>query len=198
MPNKAVVFGAHGGIGSATAECFLIAGYTVIPVSRQLIDFAQDNSYNAVSELLNNHQPDVVVNCAGHFDSTNTQTHGMTFDVNVGSNWAIIQHYMNNQTKKPVHVVIVGSSAYSAGRKNYMLYSASKAAVYNLWQGACEYFANSAISMSLINPVRTRTAMIGTNVAGPLLEPADVAEEILKTVSIARSQLIDMNYSKEH
>lgn len=197
MP-KAVVFGAHGGIGTATAERFLAAGYTVVPVSRSLIDFFQHSSYTAVSELLTNHQPDVVVNCTGHFDVTNTETHDATFDVNVGSNWAIVQHYMNNVTKKPVHVVIVGSSAYNSGRKNYMLYSASKAAVYNLWQGACEYFANSEISISLVNPVRTRTAMVGTNVAGPLLEPADVAEEIFNTVSIAQSQLIDMNYSKEH
>jgi short-subunit dehydrogenase len=162
-----------------------------------LIDFAQDNSYNTVSELLNRYQPDVVINCAGHFDRTNTEPHNMTFDVNVGSNWAIIQHYMNNTSKKPVHVVIVGSSAYSSGRKNYMLYSASKAAVYNLWQGACEYFLDSTVCVSLINPVRTRTAMIGTNATGPCLEPSDVAEEILNTVSIAQSQVIDMNYSKE-
>lgn len=196
MP-KAVVFGAQGGIGTAVADHFLAAEYIVVPVTRQLIDFAQDNSYNAVSELLMNHQPDVVVNCAGHFDHTNTEPHSMTFDVNVGSNWAIIQHYMNNTSKKPVHVVIVGSSAYSSGRKNYMLYSASKAAVYNLWQGAGEYFLHSTVCVSLINPVRTRTAMIGTNVTGACLEPSDVAEEILNIASTTKNQVVDMNYSKE-
>ena len=196
MP-KAVVFGAHGGIGTATTEHFLAAGYTVVPVTRKLVDFAQLNSYNAVSELLMNHQPDVVVNCAGHFDRTNIEPHSMTFDVNVGSNWAVIQHYMNNVPKKPVHVVMVGSSAYKSGRKNYMLYSASKAAVYNLWQGAGEYFLNSTVCVSLINPVRTRTAMIGTDVAGPCLEPADVAEEILNIASTTKNQVVDMNYSKE-
>jgi short-subunit dehydrogenase len=196
MP-KAVVFGAHGGIGTATTDHLLAAGYTVVPVSRLLVDFAQDNSYNAVSELLTNHQPDVVVNCAGHFDNTNTEPHHMTFDINVGSNWAVIQHYMNNASKKPVHVIIVGSSAYSSGRKNYMLYSASKAAVYNLWQGACEYFLHSTVCVSLINPVRTRTAMIGTNIAGPCLEPTDVAEEILNIASTTKNQMVDMNYSKE-
>ena len=196
MP-KAVIFGSNGGIGTATAECFLAAGYIVVTVNRQLVDFAQHNSYNAVSEVLKNHQPDVVVNCVGHFDRTNVETHNMTFDVNVGSNWAIIQHYMNNQIDKPVYVVIVGSSAYSSGRKNYMLYSASKAAVYNLWQGACEYFLNSKVYMSLINPVRTRTAMIGADVTGSMLEPEDVAREILNIASTAKSQAVDMNYSKE-
>lgn len=196
MP-KAVIFGSNGGIGTATAECFLAAGYIVVTVNRQLVDFAQHNSYNAVSEVLKNHQPDVVVNCVGHFDRTNVETHNMTFDVNVGSNWAIIQHYMNNQIDKPVYVVIVGSSAYSSGRKNYMLYSASKAAVYNLWQGACEYFLNSKVYMSLINPVRTRTAMIGADATGSMLEPEDVAREILNIASTAKSQAVDMNYSKE-
>ena len=196
MP-KAVVFGAQGGIGTAVADHFLAAEYTVVPVTRQLIDFAQDNSYNQVSELLSKYQPDVVINCAGHFDRTNTEPHSMTFDVNVGSNWAVIQHYMNNKSKKPVHVVMVGSSAYSSGRKNYMLYSASKAAVYNLWQGAGEYFLHSTVCVSLINPVRTRTAMIGTNATGPCLEPADVAEEILNIASTTKNQVVDMNYSKE-
>ena len=196
MP-KAVVFGAQGGIGTAVADHFLAAEYTVVPVTRQLIDFAQDNSYNQVSELLSKYQPDVVINCAGPFDRTNTEPHSMTFDVNVGSNWAVIQHYMNNKSKKPVHVVMVGSSAYSSGRKNYMLYSASKAAVYNLWQGAGEYFLDSTVCVSLINPVRTRTAMIGTNATGPCLEPADVAEEILNIASTTKNQVVDMNYSKE-
>ena len=195
MP-KVVIFGARGGIGSACRQAFLDAGYTVVPVNSNSVDFTQADSYEKASVLLD-WEPDVVVNCVGHFDNGNSETHNKTFDINVGSNWAIIQHYINNPPKNPVKIVMVGSSAYRGGRKDYILYSASKAALYNVWQGACDYFQGSNITLGLINPVRTRTPMIDMTTTAFCYEPQEVADIIVKMASSDANQLVDMKYPEE-
>ena len=197
MTKIAVIFGARGGIGAATREAFLAAGYRVIPINSSTLDFTNPDSYNQVSTILNDDLADVVVNCVGHFDNTNQETHNKTFDINVGSNWAIIQHYINNPAQKPVKIVMVGSSAYRGGRKAYILYSASKSALYNMWQGACDYFSESNIAIGLINPVRTRTPMIDMTTTAFCYEPKEVAEIILKMASSDANQLVDMKYPEE-
>lgn len=198
MSKKVVIFGAHGGIGQATAEKFLKAGYVVVPVHSGLIDFTDSASYESVNNLLDSHKPDVVINCVGHFDNGNTETHNKTFDINVGSNWSIVKHYIDNESKKPVQIIMVGSSAYKSGRKAYILYAASKSALYNIWQGASDYFAGSNISVSLINPVRTRTPMIDMSTTAFCYEPSDVGQEILSIASAGGNQLVDMKYPEEN
>ena len=198
MYKKAIIFGAHGGIGQATAEQFLRAGYVVVPVHRGLLDFTDPKSSKAASDLLTEANPDVVINCVGHFDNGNSESHHATFNINVGSNWSIIKHYIDNPGKKPVKIIMVGSSAYKSGRKAYILYAASKAALYNVWQGACDYFNDSNVTVGLINPVRTRTPMIDMTTSAFCYEPEDVASEILSMASTQTNQLVDMKYPEEN
>lgn len=198
MPKlTAVIFGAQGGIGSAVRTTFLDAGHCVIPVPRTSVDFEQDNCYDKVSTILSS-DPDIIINCVGHFENGNTETHYKTMDANVGSNWSIIQHYINNPPTKPVKIIMVGSSAYKSGRKLYILYAASKAALYNVWCGACDYFKDTSVSVSLINPVRTRTPMIDMSTPAFCYEPEDVAREILSMASTTGNQLVDMKYPEEN
>ena len=194
----AVVFGARGGIGAAVRTEFLNAGYRVIPINSSTIDFAKSKSHAQVHEILTHADADIVVNCVGHLDKTNTETHSKTMDINVGSNWSIIQHYIENPPPKPVKIIMVGSSAYKSGRKSYILYAASKAALYNIWQGAGDYFQGSTVTLGLINPVRTRTPMIDTSTAAVCLTPNDVALEILSMASANSNQLVDMKYPEEN
>lgn len=193
----AVIFGANGGIGAAVRDTFLTAGYRVIPVTKSSVDFLDDDAYQKVSTILSA-DPDVIINCVGHFDNGNVETHRTTMDINVGSNWTILQHYINTPPSKPIKIIMVGSSAYKSGRKTYILYAASKAALYNVWQGACDYFAGTAVAVSLINPVRTRTPMIDMSTPLFCYEPSDVAREILSMASAAGNQLVDMKYPEEN
>jgi NAD(P)-dependent dehydrogenase (short-subunit alcohol dehydrogenase family) len=197
MTKIAVIFGARGGIGSAVREKFLATGYRVIPVNSSSVDFNSPESYQQVATILTVN-PDVVINCVGHFDNGNTEKHNKTFDINVGSNWAIIKHYINNPPQKPVKIIMVGSSSYRSGRKAYILYAASKAALYNVWQGACDYFNNTNITVSLINPVRTRTPLIDMSTPAVCLTPNDVALEILSIALTNSNQLVDMKYPEEN
>ena len=76
---------------------------------------------------------------------------------------------------------MVGSSAYKAGRKDYMVYSASKAALHNLWQGASAAFADTDVRIDLVNPVRTRTQMVAPfDDQLDYLDPKEVARWILQ------------------
>jgi NAD(P)-dependent dehydrogenase (short-subunit alcohol dehydrogenase family) len=178
MKKTVAIFGASGGIGRAVRQAFLDAEYTVIPVSRTLIDFAGTDAERQIQEFLSLSTPDVVVNCVGKF-SNNDEPAGPLMNINFNSNWAIVQHYLKNP--QPVRVIIVGSSAYKSGRKDYMVYSASKAALYNLWQGARDTFAETEVRVDLVNPVRTRTKMVEPfNTELDYLEPQEVAKCILQ------------------
>lgn len=181
---RAVVFGAAGGIGVATSEILLKLGYCVTPVYRVTTDLTAENSVEVISKILKDTNPDIVINCAGIFGYNESEYDAM-FDVNVRSNWAIINHYMNNPSDKSVDIVLVGSTAYDHGRKNYMLYSASKAATHNLFEGAAEFFEDTQTKIHIVHPARTRTQMVAPfNDKLDYLEPAEVAVAIVKCVTL--------------
>jgi NAD(P)-dependent dehydrogenase (short-subunit alcohol dehydrogenase family) len=178
MKRTVAIFGATGGIGSAVKQSFLDAGYSVIPVSRNLINFAHPDAESQIQEFLGYAEPNVVVNCAGRF-ARNDEPAGATMNINFNSNWAIVQHYLN--APKSVRIIMVGSSAYQSGRKDYMVYSASKAALHNLWQGARDAFADTDVQVDLVNPVRTRTQMVAPfDDKLDYLEPKEIAGWVLQ------------------
>jgi short-subunit dehydrogenase len=197
----ACIFGHKGGIGSAAKNALLAQGYRIIPVHREVLDLNGKDADSQIDSLLTNGQPDVVVNTAGVFYNGWQQNHQETMNVNVGSNWSILRHYMNpdNQTKS-TRIIMVGSSSHSGGRKLYPLYSASKAAVYNLWQSVSQALEDTNITIDLVNPVRTLTRMSTTNgrkidPALDYLKPEQVAERIMQLVNEnLPSRCIEMTY----
>jgi 2-C-methyl-D-erythritol 4-phosphate cytidylyltransferase len=193
MKKTVAIFGASGGIGAATRQQFLDAGYTVIPVSRNLIDFAGVAAESQIQEFLSLSTPDVVVNCVGKF-SANDEPAGATMNINFNSNWAIVQHYLKNP--QSVRIIMVGSSASKAGKKDYMVYSASKAALLNLWQGAKDAFVDTEVLIDLVNPVRTRTKMVAPfNDNLDYLEPEEVARWIINLdQSNGPSRCVDLTF----
>ena len=200
MTKTVVIFGAYGGIGSATAKLFADQGYRVIPVGSDQLNFESANSHYDVAKLLNQAQADVVVNSAGVFINGYVNTHHTTMNVNFGSNWSIISYFMALRgLSKTTRIIMVGSSSYTSGRQLYPLYSASKAALYNLWESARDYFGGSEIVVDLINPVRTRTKMASAGKSFDptldYLEPDQVAEEIFKLVELdLPSACVDMTF----
>jgi ribitol-5-phosphate 2-dehydrogenase (NADP+) / D-ribitol-5-phosphate cytidylyltransferase len=181
-----VLFGANGGMGVAVDQLLTAQGYLVVPVTRTQIDFARGNCQAQVDQILSEHQPGIVVNCVGKFGSNNDDLQDI-MPINFGSNWNLIRHYMTHTTDHPVRIVMVGSICYNHGRKEYMVYSASKTAMFSLWQGARDYFAGSQITVDLINPQRTRTPMTESryNPNLPYHTPEEVALEILTMIKAA-------------
>lgn len=196
----ALILGATGGIGEATRTAFLDAGYRVIPVGRSMLDFNLPTAEIKLIELLESARAQVIVNASGVFINGATDSHHKTFDVNFGSNWNIIRYYhAMKDVSPPVKIIMVGSSSYSSGKVMYPLYSASKAALYNLWQAAVDMFAGTEITVDLINPMRTRTRMNADhyNPELPYHEPKEVAEQILQLAKYDGSVCIDMNLEEQ-
>ena len=111
MTKTVVIFGAGGGIGGATARLFADQGYQVIPIGSDYLDFDSTNSHYDVAKLLNQAQPDVVVNSAGVFINGYVNTHHTTMNVNFGSNWSIISYYMALKgLSKTTRVIMVGEN----------------------------------------------------------------------------------------
>jgi len=186
----AVIFGSSGGIGLATVEAFLRDGYTVVPFDRVKLDLAKHSE--KIGVILNDLKPDVVVNCAGMFAGNDADND--MIQVNLNSNWCIIKHYIQ-QANTSTKIILVGSSAYSGGRKNYMLYSATKSALHNLWEGARDFFADTEIGIDIVHPVRTRTAMVAPyQDTLDYLEPETVAQAILTQANRPGSNCINLTF----
>ena len=95
------------------------------------------------------------------------------------------------------HLVFFTSSSYTRGRADYVLYSATKAAVVNLTQALADEWLDDDISVNVINPERTRTPMrlraFGQEPDDTLLESEAVAATTLDVlVSDLTGHVIDV------
>jgi NAD(P)-dependent dehydrogenase (short-subunit alcohol dehydrogenase family) len=163
---KALVLGSTGGIGKAVCTVLAERGYKVVVLKR--------NEIKNITQIFSRENPDWIFNCIGILGD-NKSSFNEVFDPNVAINWVIIKHYLEHLSAN-VKVVMVGSTSYESGRKNYILYSASKAALHNMWQGACESFEGTNILLGLIHPGSVETPMIEhLPKKSNLLSPLDVA-----------------------
>ena len=62
MSKRVVIFGASGGIGSATYEVFKNAGYLVTPIAGRQINFVYMASHSDVDDILEQVEPDIIIN----------------------------------------------------------------------------------------------------------------------------------------
>jgi NAD(P)-dependent dehydrogenase (short-subunit alcohol dehydrogenase family) len=195
MTKTAVIIGANSDIAKSTIQ-LLQEQYHIVAVGRETIDLDDSTSDMRIGMVLTMGEPDVIVNCAGVFDGDNTLDYDTVFNVNLKSNWSVINYYIKNPPTKCVRFVMIGSSAYKQGRKNFILYSASKAALFNMWQGASEFVSDN-LKLGLINPVHVHTKMTAHKphpTPDICLEPIDVAREIVNLCDITQSRYIDMDY----
>jgi NAD(P)-dependent dehydrogenase (short-subunit alcohol dehydrogenase family) len=186
---KALVLGSTGGIGSAVCTLLAEQGHQVVALNRDEI--------HSISQTLSRENPDWVFNCVGVLGD-NSSGFNEVFDPNVGVNWAIIKHYLGHLTAN-VRVIMVGSTSYESGRKNYILYSASKAALHNMWQGACENFEGTNILLSLIHPGSVDTPMIAhLPKKANILSPQEVATSMVDLAKSMKSHqsLIHLDQKK--
>lgn len=195
--SKILVFGASGGLGSCLIDELFKIGHTLIPISSSDINFNSDESISQIYKIIDDNQPDVIINCAGILGDNDVEFNTI-FNINLRSNWLISKYYMNRVSiSKPVKIIFIGSSAYQKGKKDYILYASSKAALYNLFEGVSSFFSNSNIQIGLINPTRIDTKMISHLTKNPNLEyldPKKVAITIINFIaSLKESSYININ-----
>ena len=196
---KALVIGSNSDIAQA-AIGLIKDRFEIVPVDRSVVDLAHDNATEKLRNLLSEHQPDVIIHCGGVFHDNNlTSDFDLTFDINVKSHWAVIRYYIDHPPEKPVNFVMIGSSTYKQGRRNFILYAASRSAQFSMWQGSSEYCSPN-FRIGLINPVRVNTKHVA-HISHPnpeiCLEAIDVARQIERLCYADTSQCIDMDYKKK-
>lgn len=194
---KILIFGASGGLGSCIVDEFLNFGHTVIPISTKDIDFNSDQSYSQIQLIIEENKPDIIINCAGILGD-NEVDFNRIFNINLRANWFIAKYYMSIFLySKPVKIILIGSSAYQKGKKDYILYASTKAALFNLYEGLSSYFSSSNIILGLVNPSRIDTKMIShleKNANLEYLDPKNLAIKIINFISsLKESSYININ-----
>jgi len=193
----ALILGSNSDIARSAME-LLAKDYFIVGIDRTVVDLAKFNADARLQEELASINPDVIINCAGIFGD-NTLDYDLIFDVNLKSNWSVIKYYIDNPPHKEVRFIMLGSSVYKQGRRNFILYAASKAALFNMWQGASE-FVDANFKLGLINPVHVNTKLVAHRphkTPEICLEPIDVAIEIKNLCSMQASRYIDIDYKRK-
>ncbi len=149
---KILLLGGSGSLGQALSKIiFENDSYFIFSPSSKELNFSQNKSKDKLFDILKKQNFDAIINCIGKF-ANNSADYNYIFDPNLKSNWEILQYFLQNKQKKRVKIILIGSSAYSGPRKDYMLYAASKAALNSLYKSAKEKFHGSNISVFIYNP----------------------------------------------
>lgn len=190
------VTGGMGGIGSAIIKALRAQGAVALSLSRSSPDYPCDlNKFEAAKAtfetIFETYGPiDGLIHTVGDlkiapFSSHTADDIRHMIDTNLTSN---LHAAACVKLKTGGHIINFASSAFYRGRKDYALYSSSKAAIVNFTQALAlekpEYYINVAV------PYRTNTSMRTKNFPNEdpslLLSPEEVAE---KTLSILQSEL---------
>ena len=154
---KIIIFGSNGGLGTELKN--LLKNYLITAIYKKKINFSNKNSKKKIDNLLNKVSPDIIINCAGVLGS-NITDYKKVFDVNFSSNWDILRYYLLKKNKKKIKIIFIGSSGFNKGKKDYMLYAASKSALVSLYVSAREILKKKNIDLKIFHPGTMDTKMI--------------------------------------
>ncbi|MBI5274175.1 MAG: SDR family NAD(P)-dependent oxidoreductase, partial [Chlamydiales bacterium] len=96
------------------------------------------------------------------------------------------------KVKEKGHILNIASSSYSRGRKDFVVYSSSKAAVVNFTQGLAEEYPH--LFINALAPQRTLSEMrkkhFPNENTSTLLNPEHIAQEVVKILKSDQTGLI--------
>lgn len=177
-----MILGATGGVGKELKSIFqnYHNDIKIFSYNSKSLNLNSNNSNKKLYNKIKKNNPDIIINASGVFGN-NKINYDKIMNINFKSNWNIINFFITNKPKKRVKIFFIGSSSYRGGRKDYMLYSASKAALNSLYASSVQFFNNSKLSIHIINPKKIDTKMIRSfkNINNAI-HPKYVAKKIYK------------------
>jgi len=199
---RVLIFGGTSGIGKAMADIFEDAGAAVISRGRRNgcdvrdplnIKEAIDSAAKSLGGL------DVVVNAVGLLKKCalkDAEIDEIVDQVSINLSGALwIAKYSHPFLKLSKGMFLqFSSSSYTRGRSEYVVYSATKAAIVNMTQGLSEEWQADGIRVNCVVPGRTDTNMRRENFKderqSSLLSPYEVAVGAIKLASTKSTGLI--------
>ncbi len=168
---RVLIFGGTRGIGKAMTDILLTGGAQVVARSRENgCDIAKEEDIQAALLCAEKSMGgiDVVVNAAGllvqgKLAEQGSQSVAEQIQVNLVGALNIARHAHACLKQTQGSLLFFASSSYTRGRANYVVYSATKAAIVNLTQGLSEEWAADGIRVNCIIPGRTDTEMRTSN-----------------------------------
>ncbi len=185
------ITGGTGGIGSSLvallhkqkAKAVVVSTSSDFPVD--LTNFTQ--ALHAFEKIYEQYGPlDGLINCVGQlkvkpFYALTAHEIDELIQINLN---APLYSCRCAKMKKGGHIVNLSSSAFSYGRKDYTIYSATKAAIVNFTQGLAQELPD--LMVNVIVPERTCTPMRCDNFPkenpSTLLSPKTVAQKIVNVL----------------
>lgn len=195
LKNKTIiVIGGLSGIGKSVCDIAENYGAIVYPFSRR--NGVDISNINTLKEAFNRvyskeHKIDSVINTAGVLNYGNIiERTAEDIENEIKTNYLgcinVVQASFEYLKESKGKLLFYSSSSYTRGRKNYAIYSSSKAAVVNLTQALAEEWEEYGIGVNVIVPERTATPMrfknFGKEPEGSLLSADYVANVSLSTL----------------
>ena len=159
IKKKILVFGSNSTLAK---NIFTVGGKKFLfkKINKKKLNFNDLNVSKKIIQILSKNDYDIILNCSGVLGD-NTLKYKDVYNTNFGSNWEIVKYYLNQKKNgKKITLLFIGSTAYKTGKKDYLLYSSSKAALHNLYQGAKKILSPKKIKLLIYHPPRMKTKMI--------------------------------------
>jgi len=181
-----VVFGGTSGIGEKIVEIAKRYGARVYPFSRRNgVDVSNPESVERVLDDVFRREGkiDYIINTAGVLRMgplESRKVEDIREEVNINFMGSVFVTKLGlKYLRGGGAIALFGSSSYTRGRRNYSIYSATKAGLVNFVQAVSDEVADRGVKISIIVPERTKTPMrlknFGKEPDETLLMPETVA-----------------------
>ncbi|HSX04524.1 MAG TPA: 2-C-methyl-D-erythritol 4-phosphate cytidylyltransferase [Rhabdochlamydiaceae bacterium] len=179
------IAGGTGGIGQAVCALLKQEGAEALIIARSSSDYPADlTSSQETNKVFKKIGPlDGLINCVGQFDLKSFESLSVK-EIKKQINTNLLSCILCcrfAKIKDKGHIVNIASSSYARGRKNYALYSSSKAAVVNFTQALSEEWPH--IRVNALVPQRTKTKMRAFHFPNESEESLLQPEEVAKTIA---------------
>jgi ribitol-5-phosphate 2-dehydrogenase (NADP+) / D-ribitol-5-phosphate cytidylyltransferase len=156
MKQNVLILGGYGQIGSAIYEK-IKNSQNVYRTNTTNLKLGYSDDYSKLSDLITEIKPSLIINCIGIFDGNDVDLQKI-FNINLRPSWHIIKIVNGLSPRIKIDYCVIGSSSYKQGKKDYYLYSSSKAALVNLIQGASLAVDQETLRLNVINlpPVQSK------------------------------------------
>lgn len=163
MTQSVLLLGGYGQIGNAIYEK-IKRSHDVYRTNSQNFKLGGTDDYSKLLDLISEKNPRLIINCIGKFSDNNGDLQEI-FNVNVRPSWHIIKIFSEFLPGIEIDYSVIGSSSYSQGKKDYYLYSSSKAALVNLIHGASFSVEQRFNRLNVINlpPVMSKMSEVANH-----------------------------------